>query len=274
MIRIANPLVPLVAISILALAAPPALADRKSEAKAHIEQAMIHHGNNRFVEALADLEAAYQLDPEPDLLFAIGQVNVKLGRCVDAVSYYERFLATRPEAGPAAATREAIMVCKTKIAKDARSEPRPEPEPDPEADPAPDPEPEVATRPGPDTLEPEPQPPRVDTPDGPRPWYKDPIGGALVGGGVVAGVVGILFYRSATADLDRAESADTYEQSEDLIERAEGSRTIGAIAGATGLVLVAGGVVRYLIAGDGTETSNVAIVPTSAGGAITWSGRW
>jgi tetratricopeptide (TPR) repeat protein len=272
MMRIANPLLPLVAISLLAMAAPSALADQKSEAKAHIEQAMIHHGNNRFVEALADLEAAYRLDPEPDLLFAIGQVNVKLGRCADAVSYYERFLATKPEAGPAAATREAIMVCKTKIAKEVRTEPRPEPEPKPE--PEPDPEPEVATSPDPGTLEPEPQPPRVDTPDGPRPWYKDPIGGALVGGGVVAGVVGILFYRSATADLDRAESADTYEQSEDLIDRAKGRRTIGAIVGASGLVLVAGGVVRYLIAGDGTETSNVAIVPTSAGGAITWSGRW
>ncbi len=264
----------LLVIAILAAAPGVASADPKADAKARIERAMIHHGNNRFAEALVDLEAAQQLDPQPDLLFAIAQVQVKLGKCGDAVPNYERFLATKPEPGPSAAAKEAISVCKTRLA----SEPTPPPEPEPKVEPitapttgAKEPPPVVAQQPTSDPVAAE-RP--LDTRPGSRAWYKDPLGGALVGAGLISGVVSIVFYRSALATIDDAEAADTYDQAETLSADANSKRTIAAIAGVGGAILVTGGVIRYVLSRDTGERATVAITPTAHGGEITWSGRW
>src|SRR5262249_8558361 len=49
----------------------PVLADGKAEAKAHVERATAAHAAGRFADALEELTAAYGLDPQPELLFAI-----------------------------------------------------------------------------------------------------------------------------------------------------------------------------------------------------------
>jgi tetratricopeptide (TPR) repeat protein len=229
----------------LALATPRAFAQPSPEAKVHVDAATKLHGEGKYAEALVELEAAYKLDPQPPLLYAIAQVHVKLDRCAEAIPFYEKFLATNPEPGPAEATRQAIEVCKSRLP--AAPEPTPEPEPAPE--------PVVA-------------PP---APEGRSAWYADPLGGALVGGGVVAGVVGFVLYRSATSDLDAAESAATYQESQDLVDGAGSKRTYAAIAGGVGIALIAGGVIRYVTRDRGGE-SNVAIVPARGGGLVTWSG--
>src|SRR4051812_39387086 len=101
-------------------------ADPKADAKHHIETAMVAHGEGRFADALIELTTAYDLDPQPDLLYAIAQVHVKLDRCTDAIGYYEKFLATNPKPAPAKAAREAIAVCKKKVGKvPAKTEPTP-----------------------------------------------------------------------------------------------------------------------------------------------------
>src|SRR5262245_53090659 len=133
----------------------PAHANPKREARQHVERATQHHKAGEFAEALEELETAYKLDPKPDLLYAIGQVHVKLGQCTEAIRFYERFLATRPARGAASLARQAIQVCKTAPPPAIESKPEPavessrpapEPEPDPpkkpEARPAPEPEPD------------------------------------------------------------------------------------------------------------------------------------
>src|SRR4051812_36772760 len=81
----------------LALAVAPATAhaDAAADSKAHVARATQAHKDGRFDDARAELEAAYGLTPRPDLLYALGQVHAKLGRCSDATAYYKRFAATQ-----------------------------------------------------------------------------------------------------------------------------------------------------------------------------------
>ena len=101
----------LIAIAILAVVGlhHTALADDpKTAAKQHVAAAKSFHEQRRFADALAALEAAYALDPQPQLLFAMGQLNVRLGRCERAIMFYERFVATKPKPAAAALASEAI----------------------------------------------------------------------------------------------------------------------------------------------------------------------
>ena len=261
-----------IALALLATASPAA-ADPTSEANAHVKKAMVHHGNGEFAKALDELLLAYQIDPQPGLLYAIAQVHVKLDHCSDAVSFYERFLATNPEAKAAAAAHEAIAVCKAKAPVLAEPKPEPpKPEPRPEPPPDPKPAPKVVAQTEPARLPP--PPPHVDAPPSKRAWYKDPLGDALVGAGVVSGVVGFVFLRSATSDIDAAAKASSYGASETIVDRAHTKRLYAAIATGGAIALVTGGVIRYVIVSRRAEEPRVAITPTSGGASISWMGRF
>ena len=271
----------LLAFAVFAFSSP-ALADRKAEAMEHVQRATAHHGNGKFVEALDELTRAFELDPEPGLLYAIAQVHVKLERCSEAITFYDRFLATNPEPKAASAAHEAIAICNTKVAQ-----PKP-------ADPTPTKPPDVTrssdlTEAKPFVLEPSDlrsaKPPDLisakveavavnETPSsGRRAWYKDPIGGAFVGAGLASGVMGVLFYRSASSDIDAAESATSYGSSEQLVDRASSKRTYAAMAGVAGIALVGAGIVRYVLSGSSKERG-LAIAPAVDGAAVTWGGRF
>src|SRR5437868_999002 len=103
----------LVLLALVTALPAPALADNaKAEAKAHVARATALHKAGEHADAFVELKAAYELDPQPALLFAMGQVNVQLHRCADAVGYYEQYLATNPSPAQANITREAIDACK------------------------------------------------------------------------------------------------------------------------------------------------------------------
>jgi tetratricopeptide (TPR) repeat protein len=244
---------------LLILVPAAAFADAKSDAKAHIEKATTFHSEGKYKEALEELTLAYALDPKPELLYAIGQVHVQIGNCSEAISFYERFLATKPAKGPAGAAKEAIQTCK-------KAPPPVEPTPDPVVEPKPDPQPTPV--PITDNEQPLPQP-RTKTP-----FYKDVLGDALVGGGVVAGVLGIVFYTQMNAKLDDAEKADTYKEHDDARDAAASKRTLSIAFGAGGIVLIGAGVARWMLRDTGERPNKVALTPTSDGGLITWFGRF
>ena len=98
----------LLALPVVAFAGPK----EKEQAQKHISKATEAHQAGKFDVALTELQAAYAIDPQPDLLYAIGQVHVKLGKCDDAVASYEKFLATKPPADAANSAKEAINTCK------------------------------------------------------------------------------------------------------------------------------------------------------------------
>ena len=230
----------------LVLATPlVAHADPKAEAQAHLAKAMEAHGQDNFEVAAEELKAAYLLDPNPDLLYAIGQVYAKMGRCPDAIEYYQSYLETKPPPQAMVDTKTAIKSC----------EKQPPPPPPPENKPLP--------------------PPVVVAPLAPSAWYTDPVGGVLVGAGVVSMVVGVVLYTGARSDLDAAEEAPSLAEYDDLVDGARTKRTYSVLLIGGGAVLIGAGVARYVMRNrDAHETQRVGLVPVDRGGLVTFGGSF
>lgn len=214
----------------------------QAEAKAHVAKATEAHGNGDFVTALGELETAYSLDPQPDYLYAIGQVQAKLDRCPDAIASYEKLLASNPGEDFVGPANEAIAACKAKLP------PPPPPEPVAEvATPAPPPAPER------------------------KPFYRDILGDALVAVGVGAGATGIVMYVGARGMIDDAKGAPTYAEQQRLVDDAHQRRTYSIAVGAAGAAVLGVGIWRWLSV---STESTVLVAPTSTGGAVTWMGTF
>ena len=240
-------------VIVLLLAAPVlARADAKSEAQTHIDRATALHQAGKFSDALGELMFAYSLDPRPMLLYAIGQVHVKLGQCKLAIAFYERFLTTKPDEGPAGAAQEAIASCK-KVG-DTVVAPEP-PAPTPRPDPSPTP---IAATAGPED----------------RVWYRDVVGDALVGGGVVVALMSALVYASAVSKLDDADHARSYSAQQDLVDTAHSDRVYAVLLAATGAALIGGGIYHYVRHADGASTPQIGIAPTRGGAFASFTARF
>jgi hypothetical protein len=221
---------------------PKEVEAKQAEAKQHIDAATAAHAAGKLDVALTELRAAYAIDPQPDLLFAIGQVQAGLGDCAAARDSYEQYrTAMNEETGISSAVDAAIAACGA-------------PPPAPAAAPI--------------------QPPVPPPPPTRGPWYTDVVGDVLVGGGVVALVTSGLEYKSARSALDDAEHAPTLADYNKHLDTASSDRTLSVVLGVAGVALVAGGVVHYMLHGTTTttETRNIAIVPTAGGGMLTLSG--
>ena len=138
-----------------------------------------------------------------------------------------------------------------------------EPVPPPvfETDPDPDTDPE------PDTTETGPPPPDV------KPWYKDPLGGVLVGlGGVAVGAgVGLV----VGASVEKGKNAANYEEFVERNSRVKKMQIAGAITAGVGGALLIGGVVRWSILGarQNARMRSSAMV-LQGGGGVVFSGRF
>ncbi len=223
-----------------------ASADSKSEAKQHVDRATELHEQGKFAQALDELKTAFSLDPKPELLYAMGQIHVSLGQCPQAITYYQRYLATKPDPSTANAAIEAIEACKTN--------------PPPPADGAFAP-----------ADNPAPQPPSPEVPVAPpRAWYGDHVADAMVAGGVTAGLVGLFEYRSAVQTRDRADTASNFQGYVELINRAHSQRTTAIVFGVAGAALALAGGVHHVLT-DRRPRHTVAIGPSKGGAVVTWS---
>lgn len=258
--------------------------------KAHMNRATKAHKAGKFEVALTELEAAYELDPQPKLLFAIAQVQSKLDRCDGAIENYKKFLDTTKDKQKRAIVKQAIDACETKLA--AAPAPAPEPAadgngvfgdqkvetaPSPSTVPEPPPEPAPVTEPVIDQDD-SPLPPAAPvstttrmTSNGGSAWYTDVLGDVLVVGGLGAGVASVLLYTKARGELDDAEGATSLASYEQLVSKAHDHRTYSIILGGAGAALVVSGIVRYALHGSG-ESPTVAVVPAQGGGLVTYGG--
>ncbi|HTL35111.1 MAG TPA: hypothetical protein VL326_18410 [Kofleriaceae bacterium] len=280
-----------IAISIIVAAALArvASADPEAEAKPHVEAAQRFYAAGKTAEALDELTIAYKLNPTPTLLYAIAQAHVVLDQCDDAIKFYEQFLATKPKQGPAKLAREAIDHCKATLAARATTSPasgttqhdqpaHEQPQPDQASPDQPAPDQAAPDQAGSEQSSPEApahdqtQPP-VDTDAGSRAWYKNPVAGVLVGGGVVAGAVGIVLYTQARNDLDAAQTAADYNAHHEGIEDARSKRTIAVVSGVGGVALIGAGIAYFVLARP-SSGSSVAVTPAKGGAFVTWGGRF
>jgi hypothetical protein len=246
-----------VAWCLAALVAAPAaaLAGNKDDARAHIAKATRAHKDGRYADARVELEAAYALDPRPDLLYALGQVEAKLGNCRDAIAHYKRFGDTQRDPQVARVVDQAIAAC----------QPAREPAPAPAV---------IERAPSVVTAPPRAQP-VAPAPVAARrsPWYRDTVGDALVAGGAIAAVVGLVEYRSALADVDAAGDrgrTTTLERYDELIDGAHRKRTMALVLTGAGGALIGAGIVRFVLRREPAEV-RVGVAPAHGGGVVSYA---
>lgn len=93
----------------------------------HMDRATALYGAGDFATARVELLAAYELQPNADLLFALGQVEFNLKHYQAAIDYYERFMATNPDQDREALAQQAIGAARAEL----RRPPPPPPPPPP-----------------------------------------------------------------------------------------------------------------------------------------------
>lgn len=108
------------------LAATSARADTVDD---HLARGRALYDQGDFAHARDELLAAYQLEPRPELLFALGQVELHLGQYAQAIEAYEQFIATNPAADQAALAQQAIGAARAKLAEKPAVAPPPRPPP-------------------------------------------------------------------------------------------------------------------------------------------------
>jgi len=255
----------------LAIAPAAALAGNKDDARSHVAKATRAHKDGRYAEARVELAAAYALDPRPDLLYALGQVEAKLGNCRDAINHYRRFAATQSDPQVVRVVDQAIAACKSPESADA-ADPATTARTSRPSTPAPGGAPSEAAAANAAAA------PVAPSPVGAQrsPWYRDSVGDALVAGGVIAALVGLVEYRSALSDVDAAGdrgSTTTLDRYDELVDSAHRKRTTSLVLAGAGGALIGAGIVRYVLRSEPGEV-RVGVAPTHGGGVLSYGGRF
>lgn len=90
----------------IASTARAADADAKAAAREHFQKGVTAFDERRFAEAAEEFETAYRLSPAFVVLYNIGQVHVILGRSVEAVDAFDKYLKQGASAVSADRRRE------------------------------------------------------------------------------------------------------------------------------------------------------------------------
>ena len=98
-------------------AAPTGSPEAKARAQSLVKEGTKLYDRGGLAEALEKFKQAYVEYASPKLFFNIGQANRDLGRPVEAIEYFERFLAEVKDASPevTAEARKSVAEQKTKV---------------------------------------------------------------------------------------------------------------------------------------------------------------
>lgn len=185
------------------------------EAREHFDRGMAAWLGEDYATAHSELELAYELEPAPQLLYALGQLERLQGRCDRAIERFNAYLGTHPSPEAAEDTRVNILRCRAQLPDN----PPPEPQP---------------------------QPPRPDPP--PRPGAKaDALGISLTAIGVVAAGVGFGLVGGAFAERRRAQGEFGVNAFERGVRRSRIEYATGLAVASGGVALLIGGIVRLAL---------------------------
>jgi hypothetical protein len=286
----------LVAVLIAGVATATAAPKRK-DARTQFDKGVAAYTKGDYAAASEALGASYVLEADVETLFAWAQTERKLGHCDRAIDLYKKLLAMELPAENKHAIKVQIQECKDLIADQKKSSDssdkadqsnvdKPDKgdkgEPDygdksdkpaesDKSNPTVEPVPVAPVETAQVVAEPTGQPEVVVQPE-PRSWWKDPVGGALVGVGAVGLGVGVVFLvQAGAANADKAQATD-YPRYEELANRAESRGRFGVISLAAGGALAIGGIIWYATRSPSQETRvTTVVVPSGAGLAVSGS---
>ncbi len=241
-------------VAAVVFAASPALAAPKGgEARVQFDRGVAAYTKGDYATATEALGASFVLEPDPETLFAWAQTERKLGHCDRAIDLYGKLLEMDLPAENKQAVQAQIDECKVILAEQQPTAAEPV---------APASPPPVVTEPQPVSSPPEP------APEG-RTWWKDPIGGALVGAGAAGIGLGVVFLVQARSAFHDKDTAMTYSEYEVLADRADSRGRLGVIATVAGSALVAAGIVWYATRKPTEPSLTTLVLPSGGGVAVT-----
>lgn len=210
-----------------------------------------------FPAAIERFKEAYRLRPDAASLFNIAQSYRLLGDCPNAYDFYKTFQRNFPNERPETVAK---FIAELEACKDVKT-----------AQPAPMDQPPVIPV-GPPKPTPIVAPPVKDEPASPGRGLR--ISGIALGGlGVAAVGTGVFFglrARSQSKDLNASPEWDP--SLEASAHRAD--RNAKILLGVGGAAVIGGAVLFYLGYRAGTESSQVAVIPSHDGATFAWSFRF
>ena len=226
---------------------PAATPETEASAEEHSRRGVEFYAEGKLPEAVREMLKAYELAPEPGLLYNIARIYQKMGQRDLATPYLKEFV-TQPGADPDT-VQKALQHLEALKRAPAASMPRAVPPP-----PAPEPEPTPEPAPAPTEPGPAPAPAESSSIDllG---WITLGTGGATL---IVAGVLGGLALSAdgVVNDLnaDTADRAAAQQDVEDFGLGADICIGVGVAAAAAGLVM--------LLVNAGEDAPAAALAPT------------
>jgi tetratricopeptide (TPR) repeat protein len=242
----------LVIAALLASASIAVAAPKGKAAKAAFDRGVVAYQKQDYAGASAALAESYKLEADVETLFAWAQSERQQNNCEAAIDLYDKLLAMDLPAENKEAVQAKMDECKAIIsAKTGKIDKPIEP-----------------------VEEPIKEPPPKPHADGKKPWWKDPIGDALVAGGVISlGVGGYFLYSAKQAEDASKESNAQFRDEQD---KAESRGRIGVIMTIGGAALITGGIVRYVTRSNGgsDKETNVTGWVVPDGGGVAAFGRF
>ena len=90
---------------------------KAKSARDYYTQALLEFQVEQWDDARRDFEIAYLMQPDPALLFDIGQTNRHLGRLEEALQSYQDYLAAFPDSPKRAQVQQLIADTKKALRK-------------------------------------------------------------------------------------------------------------------------------------------------------------
>jgi tetratricopeptide (TPR) repeat protein len=271
---------PLLAALLAALLATPASGAPAEtpldpEAKQHLDRALGLYQEGDYPAAIEAFKAGYAIDPRRDFLYAWAQAERLSGDCVTATELYKRFITLSASGMQVAAAEQGLELCAREIKEQRERAAQRDAEAEAAAAAA------QAEREAEDRARAEAQAQaeaRAEAErDRARRFYRDPLGGALLGGGLALGLTGGALLTAAHIKQSQLLDAPTYgdfaANYDDVVGGARSLRIAGGALLGPCVALIAGGVARWMIVRSGRGAKGSAwISPQPAG--VTVGGRF
>lgn len=100
----------------------PALADARTEARAHFKRGMDAITAGKYDDGISELQKAYQILPHPNVLYNIGRAHAEAGNLEEALVYYRRYIDSNPPDREEAAQVLRNLEARLKRQRDAARE--------------------------------------------------------------------------------------------------------------------------------------------------------